>query len=643
MDARLKEAKGDQDAALARLSDAELRSIETELKRINGIGAAPGRYFLENYFVINTKGEDWQAQRLQTVYPFTETQEILWDVFVDQWSKGLAVWLLLLKARQIRWSTLCQGIIFQRTITNKLTNSLVIADELKRSHQIFNMSTLAYSRLPWWMRPEYDLMNRGAGILRFNRKDKEEQLRNPGLESTFFVDAANKPQGSSRGFTLHNVHATEFGLWQHPEILTSDIIPAVPKKNPNVICIAEGTAKGSGEKYAFMKMWKIATEGRGVFRPVFAAWWKERTYCKPFPSTIAEENFYFTKEESELAEKVRDEFGYVINKEQMAWRREQAEQFEATEGDAEAIEQEYPSYAKAAFRAGGICAFPLKKLAQVEVRDVRTPLWAGELIHKDGKPRLVRYFSRPAGTLRPLTNEERSMITAAPLWIWEWPTTRELYYGGSDPSKGIIGLDRSSVEIFRVPKRDGERIRQCAEYRGYSDPKELAQIAVSLGHMYNTCELAPESNNLTEHLGNILHIHKYPKIYRWRRQDKTKNRMTQYWGWDTGTEKHRNDLITRFTSLLKDDSVEIKSSRLLSECQTFIKLDDTERFEATGGEHDDVLFGAMICCYCLMELDPRLFKRVDEEPLPEDGRGAHNTDFSLHDDQKPGENTYNML
>ena len=334
MDARLAEAKNDQKCALERLTSAEQIAIDTELYRATG--AAPGsvRYFLENYFVINTKGEDWEEQRLQTVYPFTETQEILWAEILDAHKKQVPFWALLLKARQIRWSTIIQGCVFQRTITRKNTKSLTIADELKRSNEIFNMSLLAYNKLPWWMRPEKALDNRSEGIIRFDRKNKDEQLINPGLNSAFYVDAANKPTGSSRGFTLHNVHATEFGLWQAPKILTADIIPAVPKKNPMVICVVEGTAKGSGENYSFMRMWNMAMQGRGLFRPVFAAWWKEKTYCKPFPSSLDQAAFLFTKEEVELVAKVEDEFNYTITKEQMHWRREQAEQFAATDGDA---------------------------------------------------------------------------------------------------------------------------------------------------------------------------------------------------------------------------------------------------------------------------------------------------------------------
>lgn len=638
MDARLLESKGNVVACLDRLSSGEQEAIDIEIERAMGRTHESRRYFLENYFVINTKGEDWQAQRLQTVYPFTETQEILWTEFVDVWSKGLPAWFLLLKARQIRWSTLVQGCIFCVTISEKLTNSLVIGDELKRSNQIYAMSDLAYSRLPWWMRPERSLDNRGEGVTKFSRKDKDERLRNPGLESTFFIDAANKPSGSSRGFTLHNVHATEFGLWSHPEILTSDIIPAVPKRNPNVICVVEGTAKGSGENYAFLRMWKMASEGRGLFRAIFAGWWKEKTYSKPFPSNIDEGRFEFTREEQELVAKVEDEFQYRITMSQMNWYREQAEQFEATEGDAQKMEQEYPSFPQSAFRSGGLHAFPARKLAQIEVRDVRKPKWFGELEFKKEKDITGKDKDIPI-----LVTYPDKMLHLAPMWVWEWPTSKELYYMASDPAKGIPGEDYSTIQIFRVPRKKGERIRQCLEIKGYYDGKALAKMCVELGKIYNTCEMAPECNSQTEHIHNIIFIHNYTKVYRWRRQDKVKNRFGWFFGWETNM-KSRDDLIIRFRSLMIEDSIEIRSSRLHSECQTFVKGDDVSRYEAAAGEHDDVLFSAMICVYCLMELDPRLFEMVDDSPPPDPNLGKHNTDHSLFDEQDEAmQSQFNML
>jgi hypothetical protein len=618
MDRRLALAKGNVGTALANLTPDERRTVQTELAKVSGWGPDSVRYFLENYFVINTKGEDWEPNQLQTISPFKEPQEIFWADFEYCWSNKIPTRWILLKARQIGWSTLVQATLFQRVIFNKNFKALVMADELVRSNSIFDMSLLAYNNLPYWMRPEMQYANRGKGIFKFDRKDEELRSIRPGLNSEFTVDAGNKPQGSSRGMTLHSAHISEFGLFRNPRIVTSDILPAIPKRNPLVVCVIEGTAN-EGFNQAYQDMWDMAQRGKGLFRPLFAAWWAEKTYSKPLHGEL----FEFSKEETELAVKVKEEYGHVVRPEQMAWYREQADQFEATEGDRDRMEQEFPSYPRSAFRSAGLCFFPRKKLSHIEVRDVRKPAWFGDMTftEEEGKavPTLVKY--------------PKEMMGEAPLWIWGFPKSSELFYLASDPAQGIPGKDFGGIQVMRVPKKPGERIEQVAEYQGYADPRTLAKIVVALATTYNMAEVAPEANAMTAHLEYIIHVAQYPKIYRWRRADKVTGHWTNFLGWDTN-HKSRNDIMSLFRSLLIEDTMLIHSSRLMKECQTFID-DGTGRYEANPdkGFHDDILISAMICTYCLFHMDPNLFRVVDAEPPRNDGRSKQNTDWSLFDEE----------
>lgn len=644
LDHRLISCNGDVALLKSRLTLDEQESIDVELHRASSPDPASGRYFLENYFVINTKGES-AAQELQTMYPFKESQEVLWDDFEFCWKNKLMTWWIMLKARQIGWSTVIQGLLFQRVIFNRLMKILVIADEWNRTNNILGMSILAYNNLPFWMRPEVQYANRGKGIWHFDRKDDEARIVNPGLNSTLYSDAANKPSGSSRGFTLHGAHMSEFGLFRNPRIVTSDIIPALAKGNPLVISVVEGTAD-EGHNAAYKRMWEEAMKGKGMFRPLFAGWWKEKTYCKPFPLQVEEEEFLFSPEETDLAKKVKDEFGHAITKEQMSWYRQQADQFEATEDDRDRMEQEYPSYPRSAFRSSGKCAFNRKRLTQIEISDVRSPIWFGDLTFKVEGAKETPVFDRWGPTRRPDGSIDRTGQARAPLWIWEWPNSKDLYYGASDPSQGIPGRDNSAAAIWRVPKRLGERIRQCLEYQGYANPATLAKIMVTMGKFYNKCEISPEANIMTEHLQNIIHIHKYPNLYRWRRQDKITNHWTTYFGWETN-HKSREDLIARFGALMLDNQLEIKSQRLLDECNLFID-DGSGRFEAAGGTHDDTLFASLICVYCLREfllgLDPSLLATAEEPPLENTKKDFSNTDYSLEDKEDEMQDTeFSML
>jgi hypothetical protein len=207
-DEKFKGFDGDVKMCWDNLLPEESETLNMELTRIHGNDPASVRYYLENYHVIATKGDEYGPPELMTLYPFWESQEILWEDVELSWEEKIPIKWILLKARQIGWSTMVQAMIFYRTVFNELTNSLVIADERIRSSHIFDMSRLAYDCLPWWLRPEIQYEVHGE-FMRFDRRDKRERLERPGLRSNFFVDSANKPTGSSRGFTLQNGHLTD--------------------------------------------------------------------------------------------------------------------------------------------------------------------------------------------------------------------------------------------------------------------------------------------------------------------------------------------------------------------------------------------------------------------------------------------------
>ena len=182
-DNRLLDCNGVIDDAWASLTPSELKVIDGELAKCQSPDPDSLRYYLENYHVIATKGGDWEPPEERTLYPFWESQEILWEDLEYCWAEGLPVFWLLLKARQVGWSTLIQALCFARTIFNRLTNSLILADEKVRSNHIFEMSHLALERIPWWMCPE--IANDIFGeLLKFDRKDKKERSIRPGLRSS---------------------------------------------------------------------------------------------------------------------------------------------------------------------------------------------------------------------------------------------------------------------------------------------------------------------------------------------------------------------------------------------------------------------------------------------------------------------------
>ena len=619
----LQDCDGDTKRAVATFKSYHLDLITPELSKVQDNSPAAIRYYLENYHIINTKGED-QPPRLQSLYPFKESQEILWEDFEYCIANNIPVFWILLKARQVGWSTLVQAMVFYRTIFNRLMKSLVIADEKLRAGHIFSMSRLAYDNLPYWMQPEIQYETKDDHI-KFDRKDKEERMRNPGLNSTLYCDAANKPSGSSRGFTLHCLHASEVSRYNDASILTSDIFPAVPKNNPLTIACLEGTAEG--RQYFYRDMWDAALKGRDKrWRPVFTAWWQEKSYFLPFRNSKEESEFVFNSDEIDLVKKVEDEFGYTINAEQMNWRRAEGQAFESIEGDFDKVEQEYPSYPESAFRSSGTLFFPKKRLNAIEKRYVRKPFWFGEIEPEmEGEKeikKLIKYLD----------------MYEAGLWIWDMPKKDAIYYLGADPGHGIPGEDHSAICIWEIPRHPLHPYVQVAEYQGYADPTRFAKMISMLGDFYNQCEIAPECNTITQVIADLLNIHGYPSIYRWRRNDKVKGRFTNYFGWETNV-KSRNYIMSRFRTTMNQDLIVIRSSRLLEECFDFVD-DGTGKYQAAGDCWDDSLFAAMIALSCAMDFDPSM---VAQQMIPKVKTSAdyHNTDYAPEFDD-PKDETVNV-
>lgn len=628
LDAKFQETKGDAKAAWAKLTSDEVKLISTELERVSGPDPTSVRYYLENYHVINTKGGEDAPPQYQTLYPFKETQELLWEDFILCWELKIPVFWVLLKARQIGWSTLVQAIILARTIFNKRINSLILADERVRAGFIFDMTRTAIRNLPWWMRPEIAHEVTGE-LMKFNRVRPIDRILKPGLDSAIYVDAANKPTGSSRGFTLHNAHLTEVASYNDPKVLSRDIIPAITKRNMTTIACMESTAEGHGS--AYHRIWKEAVSGKGRWRPVFAGWWKEKAYSKPFSSAEARAAFEPTEDEKQLLSKVYDEFDFLISREQLNWRRQEREDFEAIEGDPDGFAQEFPGWPDEAFSAQGFSAFPRKKLAQIGLKDVRPPIWAGDIQLVKNKddvwvPRLIKYPD----------------LRDAPLWIWGHPEKGRIYYVSGDPSHGIPGRDYSGGQVWMSPKDPKEPFQQMAEYRGCIGGPGFAKVLAALGYYFNKAEIAPECNTITTVVSDLQFVLNYPRIYRFKREDKARNVWTNYFGWETNS-KTREGLIDRFRTYLVQDSITIRSQRLLDECYTFVD-DGSGKYEASGDNHDDLLMPAMIAVYCLRGIDPSLYEDLQEAEPHDPSKDYYNTAFSPTHDETEGQiSDFNML
>ena len=180
------------------------------------------------------------------------------------------------------------------------------------------------------------------------------------------------------------------------------------------------------------------------------------------------------------------------------------------------------------------------------------------------------------------------------LSVWDEPRGDSLYDIGVDVSLGV-GEDWSTAEVLRRPT--GE---QVAEFRGQVEPGEFADLLDGLGRHYNTAQISVEVNNVGRYTNQRL-SETYPNLYIWRRTDKIRHKLSNFWGWET-SHKSKQELVAlakdRLYRYATTDARHkfqlIHSEALYKEMSGFSQEPGTDRFAASAGFTDDLVLAWMI-------------------------------------------------
>jgi hypothetical protein len=318
-------------------------------------------------------------------------------------------------------------------------------------------------------------------------------------------------------------------------------------------------------------------------------WFREPGYKMVVPH-----NFQLTKEEQLIKKKIKEKCKYDLSNEQFTWRRAKIEEFDAA-GEEEKFPQEFPLTPEEAFVAGGITAFPKKRLQEMSLNFGKAPRWVGEikLDLKDNKTPII--FPYHDGRL----------------FMWEFPRAGFKYQVGADCSLGIDGADFSCAQVYSVPDDITQPIIQVARWRGYMPPTEFARVLAAIGFLFNEAELAPECNKIDSVASDCAKVIMYPRVYRWIREDKIKNIQSQFVGWLT-TPRTKSGMIGRMRDALLGWTVVIRCEEDIDEMFDFVETDPgSNMYASRSGAHDDTVMANLITYYTATQLRPRW--AIDEE------------------------------
>lgn len=457
-----------------------------------------------------------------------------------QIAEGKPVRIIILKARQMGFSTVTEAIIYYLTSLQEAKNAFIVAQDSDATGNLYDMFRLYYEKVPDSIKP----MSKRNNAKKFTFENPSlrqiEQRRNPGLKSKITVQSAEK-KVLARSETIHYLHASEVAFWpasKKKKHLNS--LMAALSKEPGTLGVFESTANGMDE---FKKYWDDAVEGRNDFTPMFFPWFRMPDYRKPVPP-----GFELTEEEKELKQR------YNLDDEQIQWRRFTIRN--DCNGDPRLFRQEYPSVPEEAFLLSGEGIFDNEYIQRLM-----------NMIAVPGEPHEIDIVKK---SIIPDASGE--------LLIFKYPERGKRYVIGADTAKGKANGDYDAAYV--IEERSGE---MCAAIRGKWDTDLYGKKLDVLGRYYNTALLAVENNNTGESVLNTLYnTCEYPLLFKHKKGD---------WGWNTNNAT-RPVMISDFKEAIRDQLFLIYCFALYKECLTFI--DKNGKPQADDGCTDDCIMAYAI-------------------------------------------------
>lgn len=529
-------------------SDKELIETERAVAQKN-----PLYLLTAEYLYIKTKvGELKQLH-------FNTSQQKLFNQILTLRKQGKRIRAWILKYRQGGVSTFIEALIYAFTSQQENRNSLIMADEKDKSDYLFQMSKLYHEQLEInrpYLAPELKKSN--AKVLEFE-----------GLHSQIIIETAENID-AARAFTYQYVHLSECAFFKSLKGVLDGLNQSVPDHSDTMI-LGETTANGMGE---FYKEWLRAIEGKTDWLPIFLAWFMMEEYTMPLQNgelyPLKGINFgvdtsqtVFEKEEFEL--KVE----FSLTDEQLNWRRWCI--VNKCQGDIIRFKTEYPSTWQEAFSLSGSMFFDRRGL---ERQLTRKPLAIGELFYQN-------------------MEWEFREIAGGRIKVYERPVKGEQYLITCDASEAV---DLDEASIFVGNKRTNAT---SAEVSGNITPEELAELAVALGNWYNQALIAPENKGYGYMVCQNIYK-KYGNLYKTIKTETGAQEETEDLGFNTNTVT-RPQMLAQMNEEVKNNSTDLRSEKLLSQCRTFVIKKDKEG-NVTKIEHQSGCQDGLVICRAIFGL-----------------------------------------
>lgn len=504
--------------------------------------------------------QDKHLRRLTIPYdPITQRigGEFSWaqDPYVNeierQYNAGRPVRIIVLKARQLGFSTISEAVMFGWMMIHPGTEGLVLANEADTSEALFSKTKLFWETWPY--APFFNLKYATKANIQW--VETRSQLK--------IATAGNRMSG--RGHTFHAVHLSEVAFYPDPRTLMLGLQQSVPE-NHGTIMLVESTANGIGNH--FYNLWNDAVEGVSDYTPMFFPWWRHPEYQLP---TSLSSRLELDPEERHLL-KLMHEASYDTDQvyRRIHWRRWMLKNKVA---DLEQFMQEYPSEPEEAFRTSGTPVFPHTKVKESFHNRDTCSCHGGTVgyLIEDATHGKVKFYKDRAG----------------PVTIFKHPSTRDLspnrYFVGADPAETVYG-DYCSIQVINRATNE-----QVAVYSDRVDPRHLANEVMKMGRYYHNAMVCPEAEGGGQECIAFILSSNYPNVWLHTWADKAPGKKSITYGWSMNYNRKRW-VVGHLLHLFFNNEILIHDSRTYHELLDYAHWGNgSDMGNASPDGHDDTV------------------------------------------------------
>ena len=588
-------------------------------------------YWVERAVYI--KDTDKQTVRM-TLW---KSQEIFLNIVAEMEDREIAIFLIILKARQLGISRIITLILLHRVVFDADVNAYLASSTDKKTLKLFKLISFVLVRMPFWMQPG------SAQPGKLGKVDQAGKLLEFFNGSAITMEHGQQTTGMARGDSPNVAHLSELAEFDDMDSLVDSSLLRGMHPSPRSFLALEGTAEGINNSWH--QHWETAKEGwpqgRSRLRPLFLPWFVGGLYPKPVdllsrpvPLDYMTSMAPWAQVHARMAEEYVRQNSYLTKFLGSNWSMplEQIWYYECERGDAvrkgtlNKFLSEMPATDDEAFNSTNVTVFDLDTV-NFYTSNVRTiPLWGvfgirgpiefvpprvqpSDILIDHTKP--VIHISCDAGggvvipfQLVPLKFQgwdyegDSKKGSVDKLYVWEPPIEGFEYGFGCDTGDGI-DKDRTCIEGLRKYSLEGPTKQVCEFASGHLSALDVWPLLLALGTWYSVPDrhgqprqprMAIECRGKGDMPQNVLRLMNWHNFHLWndgkidaRQLDLSKAQkigvFTNFY--------FRGAMIDHIVSALRNGEIEICSPFFVKEMRSLEGDEFEQQLRAGHGGHDD--------------------------------------------------------